>query len=71
MRSIFKQELLKANSDPADRRWIFVPYDQVTDKIGPLVREPAEKLGIILLRMFGSQGGARITSKSWHSFLQI
>jgi deoxyribodipyrimidine photolyase-related protein len=49
MRSIFKQELLKANSDPADRRWIFVPYDQVTDKIGPLVREPAEKLGIILV----------------------
>ena len=32
-----------------DRRWLFVPYDQLSDEIGPLAREAPESLGIILI----------------------
>ena len=31
------------------RRWLFVPYDQLSDGIGPLAREPAHELGIVLV----------------------
>lgn len=31
------------------RRWLFVPYDQLTDRLGPLSREPATSLGIVLV----------------------
>jgi deoxyribodipyrimidine photolyase-related protein len=31
------------------RRWLYMPYDQVTDKLGPLGRENPESLGIILI----------------------
>ncbi|MBW2425738.1 MAG: cryptochrome/photolyase family protein [Deltaproteobacteria bacterium] len=33
----------------AARRWIFVPYDQMTDRVGPLAQEPAEELGIVVV----------------------
>ena len=32
-----------------DRRWLFVPYDQLHDGIGPLAHEPAADLGIVLV----------------------
>ena len=39
----FARMLQERGSDPAERRWIFVPYDQLSDRIGPLSREdPAE-----------------------------
>lgn len=38
------------------RRWLFVPYDQLHDDIGPLAHEPAEELGIVLVE---SRGKAR------------
>ncbi|MCU0659885.1 MAG: cryptochrome/photolyase family protein, partial [Polyangiaceae bacterium] len=31
------------------RRWLFVPYDQLSDQIGPLSREPPDQLGIVLV----------------------
>ncbi|MFN3200764.1 MAG: cryptochrome/photolyase family protein [Bradymonadia bacterium] len=31
------------------RRWLFVPYDQLTDQLGPLSRHPPETLGIVLV----------------------
>jgi len=31
------------------RRWVFVPYDQLTDRIGPLSEHPPEQLGIVLV----------------------
>ena len=31
------------------RRWLFVPYDQLSDAIGPLSREPARDLGVVLV----------------------
>ena len=30
-------------------RWRFVPYDQLTDAVGPLSREAAQSLGIVLV----------------------
>ncbi len=31
------------------RKWVFVPYDQLSDKIGPLSRENPGNLGIVLI----------------------
>ena len=31
------------------RRWIYVPYDQMTDSVGPLSRENPNHLGIVLV----------------------
>lgn len=33
----------------AARRWLFVPYDQLHDGIGPLAKEPPGELGIVLV----------------------
>ncbi|MDP3511052.1 MAG: cryptochrome/photolyase family protein [Candidatus Melainabacteria bacterium] len=55
MPSVFKQHLNKVNPlhrgsvSKVTRRWLYVPYDQVTDKLGPLSREKPESLGIILI----------------------
>lgn len=35
--------------DLTDRRWVFVPYDQLTDRVGPLATTPPASLGIILI----------------------
>lgn len=48
----FTRRLAERNVDAAQwrtRRWLFVPYDQLSDAIGPLAREPAESLGIVLV----------------------
>lgn len=47
--SVFARELARINPDPRDRRWIFVPYDQLSDSIGPLSREDPKTLGIVLV----------------------
>ena len=48
--SLFKKELAERNTKlHGRRRWIFVPYDQLSDKLGPLSREAAETLGIVLV----------------------
>ncbi len=44
-----KRELESRQSDPKRRRWLFVPYDQLSDAIGPLSREDPSELGIVLL----------------------
>ncbi|MCA8966403.1 MAG: cryptochrome/photolyase family protein [Planctomycetes bacterium] len=31
------------------RRWLYVPYDQLHDGVGPLAHEPAAELGIVLV----------------------
>jgi deoxyribodipyrimidine photolyase-related protein len=48
-RSAFLQELDARQPDPAGRRWIYVPYDQLSDRIGPLAREAPATLGIVLI----------------------
>ena len=48
----FRERLNEANPDRStwsERRWIFVPYDQLTDRLGPLsVHEPRE-VGIVMV----------------------
>ena len=47
----FGKELkrLQRGLKTAGRRWIYVPYDQMTDAVGPLSRENPEHLGIVLV----------------------
>ncbi len=43
----FRERLTR--HDPRGRRWLFVPYDQLSAAIGPLAREPARELGIVVI----------------------
>jgi deoxyribodipyrimidine photolyase-related protein len=45
----FRRELDARQTDPAGRRWVFVPYDQLTDAVGPLTREDPAELGIVVV----------------------
>lgn len=47
--SYFTQRLQALNPAPENRRWLYVPYDQLCDEIGPLSREPAQELAIVLI----------------------
>ena len=47
--SPFRTELARRQTDPTDRRWLFVPYDQLTDTLGPLAREAPEELGVVVV----------------------
>jgi deoxyribodipyrimidine photolyase-related protein len=35
--------------DHANREWVFVPYDQLTDRVGPLAARPAKERGVVLV----------------------
>ncbi len=54
--SVFKQQLAQRNPELGSRRWLLVPCDQLSDRIGPLSREHPQTLGIAL-----------IESRSWAS----
>lgn len=45
----FRRELDARQTDPAGRRWLYVPYDQLTDSAGPLSREDPAELGIVVV----------------------
>ena len=47
--SVFYKELALKQPKAEGRRWIFVPYDQLTDTVGPLSREDPKSLGIVLV----------------------
>lgn len=47
--SLFIDRLAAINPDPSARRWVYIPYDQLTDALGPLSRGAPEDLGIILI----------------------
>jgi deoxyribodipyrimidine photolyase-related protein len=49
LRGSFRRELEARASDPADRVWLFVPYDQLSDQIGPLSRLDPDRAGIVLV----------------------
>ncbi|MEZ5288545.1 MAG: cryptochrome/photolyase family protein [Vicinamibacterales bacterium] len=49
MPSHFARSLAERQPDPAGRRWVFVPYDQLTDAVGPLAQAEAGELGIVLV----------------------
>ena len=47
--SFFLDELERRRSDPSGRRWLFVPYDQLTDAAGPILGEDPRELGIVMV----------------------
>ncbi|MDX1674058.1 MAG: cryptochrome/photolyase family protein [Longimicrobiales bacterium] len=49
MGSAFLERLEDRAVDEAGRRWLFVPYDQLTDGIGPLAEEDPDALGIVVV----------------------
>lgn len=77
-RSAFRAHLAARNTDPRGRRWIFVPYDQLTDRIGPLARLDPSDVGIVLvastwkaaLRPYHKQKLALILSNLRHFALE-
>lgn len=48
-RSHFAEAVAAYRIDPAGRRWIYVPYDQLTSAVGPLHREDPHRLGIVMV----------------------
>ena len=46
---LFTKELEKRQPPKEGRRWLLVPYDQLSDAIGPLSREDPRSLGIVLV----------------------
>jgi deoxyribodipyrimidine photolyase-related protein len=47
--SVFSKELKKRQPPSENRRWIFVPYDQLTGTLGPLSIEDPGGLGIVVV----------------------
>ncbi len=49
--SRFRRDLAAITSgrDERGRRWLFVPYDQLSDRMGPLSRERSREIGIVLV----------------------
>lgn len=50
--SPFIAALNQLNAPPSSlkqRRWLYIPYDQLSDKLGPLATTPPQQLGIILV----------------------
>ena len=54
---LFRKRLEPLNRGPGSRRWLFVPYDQLSGDLGPLAGESPDSLGIVLLE--SSQKAAR------------
>lgn len=51
--SAFHRALAERQPNPAGRRWLFVPYDQLSDAVGPLAREDPRPLGLVLVESPG------------------
>lgn len=47
--STFQRELARTNPPAGNRRWIFVAYDQLSDRIGPLARSAPDEAAIVLV----------------------
>ena len=50
--SVFLQRVKPAaptRNQTQDRRWIYVPYDRLTDRAGPLFETPAAETGIVMV----------------------
>ncbi len=48
----FRDRIQPAAPNPAEipgRRWIYVPYDRLTDRTGPLTEQPASATGVLLI----------------------
>jgi deoxyribodipyrimidine photolyase-related protein len=75
---VFSKELAESKPKEGERQWLFVPYDQLSDKIGPLAKENPASLGIVLvetpwkpsLRPYHKQKLALILSNIRHFALE-
>ena len=47
--SAFTKRLRQLNPTGGTRRWIYVPYDQLTAEVGPMSEQPPEQTGIVLV----------------------
>ena len=45
----FRRRLALHHSPPEGRRWLYVPYDQLSDRIGPLARLDPGEAGIVMV----------------------
>ena len=45
----FRSALDALNPNPSGRRWLYVPYDQLSDNIGPLARWSPQQTGIVMV----------------------
>jgi deoxyribodipyrimidine photolyase-related protein len=45
----FAQQLTALNPPARECTWVYVAYDQLTDKVGPLAQSPPQALGIVLI----------------------
>lgn len=45
----FLRALAQRSPRTGERRWLYVPYDQLTDQCGPLAEHPPEELGIVMI----------------------
>jgi deoxyribodipyrimidine photolyase-related protein len=45
----FLRELERHGATERGRRWLYVPYDQLSDELGPLAREAPDELGIVVV----------------------
>jgi len=59
VQSRFARDLAARQPDPADRRWLYVPYDQLSDAIGPLARTDPREVGIVLVESPGKAARRR------------
>ena len=46
----------EAGSD-SDRRWLYVPYDQLNEGFGPLATEPPGELGLVFVESLAKRRG--------------
>lgn len=78
-RGSFIERLKDEAPSAEDRRWLFVPYDQLSVRIGPLSREPADELGVLLVestwkagrRPYHKQKLALVLSNQRHFALEL
>ena len=62
--SLFHQQILQAKPTPHDiatRRWIYVPYDRLTDRTGPIAQQPAAQTGIVVV-----ESAAKASRRPYH-----
>ena len=45
----FRRRLALHHSAPEGRRWLYVPYDQLSDRIGPLARLDPAEVGMVMV----------------------
>lgn len=61
MPSEFRRQLRDRAVDPEGRAWVYVPYDQLTDAVGPLAERDPSELGIVMV-----ESPARAARRPYH-----